>query len=221
MTLAAVPAFLWAAATAASAQETDELPFLPYLEAASDPGVEEEALPASLALNPQDGKGPGWALGIRAGYLRSRDADEGTWFGGVQVRIYLLEWLGIEGSIEFHQNDFLDGDVTVTQYPVQATGLLFIPVGDFALKPYGLAGAGWYYTRTDYSGTLSTFDTETDSVFGIHLGGGGEIRFSDSRFSINADVRYVFLDEPGVDNSQLEDEESDYWQATAAFNIRF
>lgn len=218
--LALVPGILLAGAAVAAAQDVPLLDLPAGAEVSGTP--EAEALPTALVQDaPARKPGPGWALGARAGYLRARDADEGTWFGGVQVRIYLVEWLAVEGSIEVHQSDYLDDDVTITQYPVQLTGLVYLPVGDFPLKPYGLGGAGWYYTRIDYSGTLSALDSETESVFGVHVGGGAELMLGGTAYSLSADVRYVFLDEPGVDNSNLEDEEADYWQATAAFNIRF
>jgi hypothetical protein len=69
-------------------------------------------------------KGFGPEIGLRAGYIKPRDADDGTWFGGVQVRVPLGEVLTLEGSIEFHTSEFADGDIEVVQYPVQATLLV-------------------------------------------------------------------------------------------------
>lgn len=171
---------------------------------------------------------PAWqdmdfVVGARVGYLHGRDADRGTWTGGVQARLYVLEgYLGVEASIEFHQDEFLDGDVTVTTYPVQVTALLFPLAGqkEIPVQPYGLFGAGWYYTHTNYQGSLNATDDETDSTHGFHAGAGGEIKLSD-KFVLNGDFRWVFIDEPGVDNSQLEDEEFDFWQVTAAVSYKF
>ncbi len=192
---------------------------------ASDPPL---YLPLDAEVEPAP-QGPdlGWMFGPRVGYLRARDADEGTWFGGVQARLFLMPQLALEGSIEFHQSEFFEEAVTVTQYPVQVTALLY-PFQLGQLKPYALGGAGWYYTRTtyDFSANPAEFagipepSTEVDHVFGIHLGFGGELAAGSST-SINVDIRYIFLDEPGVDNSKVEDEEQDYWQVTAALNIRF
>src|SRR5262245_10822266 len=98
-----------------------------------------------------DGGAAEFSLGPAAGYLRARGADEGTWFGGLQARLRLAPILSVEGSVTFHENDYSDGDIRVTQYPVQVTGLVTpFPLG--SVRPYALAGAGWYYTRTRYSG---------------------------------------------------------------------
>ena len=181
---------------------------------------DEFILPAPRAGNLlQDPGEPRFWLGLRAGYLRQKDAEKGVWFGGVQGRLFLAEWVALEGSITFHQSDFLDGDVEVTQYPVQVTGLFF-PLPDWEIRPYGLFGAGWYYTRTTYHGALSAFDTESDHTFGFHIGVGAEFEVNPG-IRVNADIRYIFIDEPGVDNSQLEDEEWDLWQVTLAGNISF
>lgn len=157
-----------------------------------------------------------------AGYMRARDADGGTWFGGIQARFRMGDYLGLEGSITFHQDRFSDGDLKVTQYPVQVSALIY-PLGaeeGFPLQPYLLGGVGWYYTRFDYSGQFQSFDDETDSIFGVHAGGGSELHLSD-RVSLFADFRWIFMDEPGVDNSQIENEEFDSWQATAGLGISF
>lgn len=163
-----------------------------------------------------------FSLGPRVGYLRGRDTDDGTWTVGAQARLRLPGGIiGVEGSIEFHQDEYADGDILVTQYPVQVTGLVF-PFGarpEKPLQPYGLLGVGWYYTRIDYDSVLLT-DDETDHYFGVHLGVGGELTLGPST-TLSADFRWVFADEPGVDNSQLDEEEFDFWQLTAGLNIRF
>jgi hypothetical protein len=185
--------------------------------------LDADILPA-LGPEPQ---GPSWMFGPRLGYLKAKDADDGVWFGGLQARLFLVPQLALEGSIEFHQSDFFDEAVTVTQYPVQATALLYpFEIGQF--KPYALGGGGWYYTRTTYDfeenpaefGGIPEPDTEVDHVFGVHVGAGVELT-SGTRASLSADIRWIFLDEPGVDNSKVEDEEQDYWQFTAAINLRF
>jgi hypothetical protein len=38
---------------------------------------------------------------------------------------------------------------------------------------------------------------------------------------IFADFRWIFLDEPNVDNSQIEEEEFDYGQVTLGLGIKF
>ena len=148
-----------------------------------------------------------------------RGADSGAWFGGIQGRLFFTPIIALEASIEFHQSDFFDDDVQITQYPVQVTALL-CPFPDEKIRPYVLGGAGWYYTRVTYTGAFGLQDSETNDQFGLHFGVGAEMTLGETSF-INLDVRYVFLDEPGVDNSQVEDEEFDTWQISAGYNFKF
>ena len=172
-----------------------------------------DALPTSLADEPP----PKAAFGVHLGYLRMSDADDGTEFYGVHLRLYLADWLAVEGSVDIAQSDFADDDAELTLMPVQATGIL-LPFPRWPLRPYGLAGAGWYYTDVDYSGSLAAVDDDHDSTFGVHLGFGAELRLGGS-FMLHGDFRYTFLDEPGTDNSQLDEEEFDFWQFTVGASL--
>jgi len=157
-----------------------------------------------------------WGLGPRAGFLKSRGADSGTWFGGVQGRVWFSEYIGGEASITFHQDEFDDGfggDVTVTYYPLELSILVY-PIQDWKVKPYVVAGLGWYYTRIDFDN--SAFDDETDNLFGFHIGIGADLPVS-PRVILDADIRYVFLDEP----SAADDEEFDLWQVTIGATFKF
>jgi len=158
---------------------------------------------------------PGPEFGLRAGYIKPRDADDGTWFGGVQVRVPLTPVLAIEGSIEFHSSEFADGDIEVVQWPVQASLLVFL-MPDAPVCPYVLAGLGWYYTTTDFSGSLSGVDSETDSLVGAHIGFGA--KFALGGATASADLRYIFL-EP--DNDNLDDEDFDTIQLVLSLSFPF
>jgi opacity protein-like surface antigen len=153
----------------------------------------------------------GIAFGLRAGYVTARDADDGTWFGGIQVRVPLGSMFAVEGSIEFHATDYEDGDIELLQYPVHATFLWFI-LPNAEICPYLLAGVSWWYTVADFSGDLSSLDEESDSMFGAHLGGG--VRLG----NFSADLRYHFI-EPNED--ALEDEEFDSFQIVLSYSFGF
>ena len=155
-------------------------------------------------------------IGLRAGFISPRDADDGTWFGGLQVRVPLTPMFAIEGSIEFHSSDFADGEIEVVQYPVQATLLVFI-MPDAPVCPYVLGGLGWYYTTVDFSGSLSGVDSETDSMFGAHLGFGARFDLGGTA-SASADLRYIFV-EP--DNDALEDEDFEAIQLVLSLSFPF
>jgi len=154
-------------------------------------------------------------FGLRAGYLKQRDADDGVWFGGVQVRVPLTEVFTIEGSIEFHTSEFNDGDIEVIQYPVQASVLVFL-LPSSPVCPYVLGGLGWYYTTVDFSGSLDGVDSETDSTVGAHLGFGA--RFDLGGLTASADLRYLFI-EPNED--ALEDENFDSIQLVLSLSFPF
>jgi len=183
------------------------------------PEVAEPGREAQEGRGDDPGGRPQFSLGPVAGYIRARDADRGTWFGGIQARMRFMRFFAVEGSITFHQDEYQDGDVVVTQYPVQLTALFF-PFPDSQVRPYGLVGAGWYYTRFQYDGLFSAFKDETDRLFGVHVGAGVEVDL-DRTVSIFADFRWIFLDEPNVDNSQIEDEEFDSGQLTLGLSVRF
>lgn len=156
---------------------------------------------------------PYFMLGARAGFLKIRDAEEGTWHGGAAARLYLIEWLGIEGSVIVHQDDFEDRDVDIDvfQIPVQVSGLLY-PWPDWPIQPYAMVGVGWYYTRIDFDDERPS---ETEHLFGVHVGAGLDLFLGDD-ISINADIRWVFVNDPDLD---IEDERFDFWQFTVGINF--
>jgi opacity protein-like surface antigen len=166
----------------------------------------------------KDGAGEGFTIGPVAGFIKTRDADDGTWFGGVQARYRFAGILAVEGSITFHRDEFQDGDVVVTQYPVQVSALIF-PLPSGAFEPYGVIGAGWYYTRVDIDTPLVQ-DDDTENLFGVHLGAGAQLHLT-PRVSIFADFRWIFMDEPATDNSDLDEEEFDAGQVTLGASLRF
>lgn len=175
------------------------------------------ALPRSLsAIPPQPVVEMfNFSIGAASGYLRAHNSDQGTWFGGVQARLR-MGYFAAEASIQFHQNRFQGGDVIVTQYPVQLTAFLYlIPEGP--IRPYILGGVGWYYTRVDHRGVFAGIPDYTDHVFGEHLGGGAEL-FLAPRFSVDADLRYIFLN-PTTD--AVIGGSYNYWQITLGANILF
>jgi hypothetical protein len=213
-------------AAAASAQESLRVPADRVGEGAAwafvdedidrSPGFDTESvsLPRSLAEPFEESSGSGFSLGPAGGYLRVKDADRGTWFGGVQARLRLGAFAA-EASITAHQNKYEGGDVVVTQYPVQLTAFLYFLQGP--IRPYILGGVGWYYTRIDHKGAFDAVSDETDHIFGEHFGAGAEL-FLGSRVSLNADVRYIFLN-PTTDDVIGRD--FNYWQITFGLNFLF
>ena len=182
-----------------------------------EPGEVALALPPSISADmPAMVDEPAsFSIGPEGGYLRARGAERGTWFGGAKARLHLLGILAAEASITFHENRYLHSDVNVTQYPVQLTALLYLLPGP--IRPYILGGVGWYYTRVDYRGTFASLPNRTEHIFGEHLGAGAEL-FLSPRTSIDADVRYIFLNPT---NDQVIHRDFNYWQIAFGVNFYF
>lgn len=189
-------------------------------DASADSLWEPSSLPRMVASSPAaddpNDFSSALSIGPAGGYLTVKEADRGTWFGGVQARLHFAKILAAEAAITFHQNHYEDGDVVVTQYPLQLSAFLYVfPVGP--LRPYLLGGVGWYYTRFQYDGAFSFINDRTEHIFGWHLGAGAELMLG-SRASLNADVRYIFLN---PDTDQVISQDFDYWQITFGLNFFF
>ncbi len=204
----------------AAAQAQDSLARL-----AEEPVEEETAfplypatpeLPRSLA-DSVDEVAPvsGFSLGPVGGFLRARHADNPTWFAGAQARLR-LGYFAAEASIQFHYDRHAGGDVVVTQYPVQLTAFLYV-IPEGPVRPYILGGVGWYYTNIDHRGGSSGIPDVTEQVFGEHLGGGLELFFG-PRVSLDADVRYIFLN---ISTHAVINQDFNYWQVTFGLNFFF
>ncbi len=129
-------------------------------------------------------------LGLHLGLQKAQGADNGnTIFGGI-LRSKVDNW-AIEASIDYRQEKFYDGNVTVRSWPVMLT-LLYYPIpvihGDF--------GAGWFNTTVDYSSVYESPPVngkdDTFQKFGWHFGGG--VEFPLETVTLTADLRYVFID---------------------------
>lgn len=188
-----------------------------HIEDPEIPNVDPESalLPGTLSRPAEENKVSPFSLGPSGGYLRAKGTDHGTWFGGVQAR-FRFGIFAAEASITFHQNRYENGDVVVTQFPLQLTAFLYpFPLGP--VRPYILGGVGWYRTRIDYSGVFGSIPDDHQNIFGEHLGAGAEIMLGD-RVSLNADVRYIFLN-PTTD--QVIGKDFNYWQIAFGLNIFF
>ena len=129
-------------------------------------------------------------LGPQLGIYDARDADNATVMGGVALRIGLMPGLGVEGSVNYRQEDYAGGKVTARSWPVMVTGLIYpLP---FA---YGAIGAGWYNTSLDYHLAqfgLADVPGSTQQRFGWHFGAGVELPMGRGG-ELVGDIRYVFL----------------------------
>jgi opacity protein-like surface antigen len=196
----------------------------PYSDSATDeelPSVAEAADPEPQYVpppskRPKNSSGVQFSIGAAGGYLKAHGADRGTWLAGVQARLHFLQFFAAEASVTFHQDRYQSGDVHVTQYPIQVSGLIY-PIPNGVVSPYIVGGVGWYYSRITYSGGLSGFSDQREHTFGTHGGIGLDVRLGTS-VTLDADLRYIFLDPSGT---QLADGDFNYWQATVGVNFNF
>lgn len=127
-----------------------------------------------------------FGVGVRGGWYKSNDADDGKLYGGLQVRWKVFPALAIEGAVDYRPEESYPDNRKITSYPVLVSAL-FYPIPGAAVSPYLLGGVGWYYSKLeDSQGTTRSND------FGAHLGGGLDIPIAPS-VVFNADLRYYFL----------------------------
>lgn len=129
-------------------------------------------------------------IGPQLGYQRAGDADAGKFMYGAFFRAKLSSAFGVEGSINYRQEEYADGKVTVRSWPVLVSALIY-PFPMF----YGIAGGGWYNTTFDFDPGFDQQDLADKSTnnFGWHLGAGAEVPIGES-VRLIGDVKYVFMD---------------------------
>ncbi len=128
-------------------------------------------------------------FGPHLGIQQSPGADNANYLVGATLRLKLMPGLGVEGDIGYRQEKFGVDALTIRQWPVTVTGMVY-PISFL----YGGLGAGWYNTTFDFAERYNNagIPDETSQKFGWHLAAGLEIPASPS-VKMFGDVRYVFL----------------------------
>jgi hypothetical protein len=127
------------------------------------------------------------SLGVRYAQFDPEDGDKAE-FPGVQVKWYPSREITLEGSVDGREND-LGGGAGLKVYPVQATVLANI-LPRKQVKPFLLAGVGWYFTTLEVPGR----DDETEDRLGLHAGAGLQYMFSRA-WSIDGSYRHIWLED--------------------------
>jgi opacity protein-like surface antigen len=155
------------------------------------------------------------SLGPQVGYYKAQDADEGNLMYGAAWRFKFTSMLGIEASINYRQESFADDALTVRNWPVMVTALIYpLPI------VYGAIGAGWYSVTFDYDqDKLPFLEDETTQKVGWHFGGGVELPLGSS-VKLAGDIRYVFLDYDFKEIPGSPDLSSNFYVITAGFLFR-
>lgn len=161
--------------------------------------------------------------GARVGYLRVETVDAGSLNVGVLGGVYFAPRLAIEGSLDYHTPDF--DDYGRTTYALQASVYVYPFTAKHAFRPYGVAGAGFYWNFYEADeGFGLPEDNRTDG--GFHAGFGFDVVIGkegdpsaggapDRPICLTVDLRYLFThDDPG-------DVESDGLLATLGLKFGF
>ncbi|MBI1936711.1 MAG: outer membrane beta-barrel protein [Ignavibacteriales bacterium] len=163
-----------------------------------------------LLIFAQAAKAQEAAIGPILGYYKTQDADKGALILGAAARFKLANLIGVEGSIGYRKEEYEDGKIKVTSYPVTATGILYVMP-----MIYAAGGAGWYNYKADYDNSLG-LKNETSQNFGYHIGGGVELSLGN--LMLTGDIKYVFLNLE-LDNIPT-DVESNFYVLTAGVLFR-
>jgi len=149
---------------------------------------------AGWAMSPRafaDG-GP-LSFGVRSVDFVPQDGSA-EYMGGVQARLRLPLFFGVEGSADYRREAF--GATTTHQWPVQVSGLLYLP-NIIIVQPFLLGGVGWYNNTTTGPDGFSA----TQNQFGPHAGAGAEFNLN-SRWFLDATYRYIWLNKLHTVNAQ-------------------
>lgn len=149
------------------------------------------------------------SFGPQLGYYQALDADLESHMGGVAWRLKFIPVFGIEASINYRQETYLNDAITVRSWPVMLTGMIYpFPI------VYAAIGAGWYNLTFDYNqDKLPLLKDDTTQRYGWHFGSGIELPIS-LNFKFITDVRFVFLDYDFKDIQGTSDLNNDFYVAT-------
>lgn len=128
------------------------------------------------------------AIGPQAGFHKAADADNGKYMFGAALKLKLTNALGFEGSLNYREEEYRNGAIAISQWPVLMSGLFYI-----VPQIYGLAGVGWYNTKIEFENTLVDLPDRSSQEFGWHFGAGVDIPLSEAAF-LTTDFRYTFID---------------------------
>lgn len=133
------------------------------------------------------------AFGPQVGFYKLQGSNESRTMGGLAMRLRLSDNFGIQGSVNYREESYLNGSIQTQSWPVLVTGQYFLSPHIF-----GLIGTGWYNTSIEYRYPTSTppgtiVVEERKQEFGWHFGGGIELPLGLGT-KITSDIKYVFLD---------------------------
>ena len=170
---------------------------------AASAGPDDTALPKSLSVDETPFLAPApvqkdefqlW-VGGHLGFTDAYDAEDLNFVFGASVRMKFNSWLGAEGTLDINmRQSFEDGQIHVSQYPLEFGVLLYPPL-ELPVRPYGIAGLGFSFTNTTFTGNLRGLNDTTEMNPLFFLGFGVEWELQDN-VMLDANLRFIFINDP-------------------------
>lgn len=175
-----------------------------------------------LAAPPAVADGFGMDLGIHGGLVGTDGGDGNSFVGGAQARFHLFWLIGAEARASYYSDSYdlgQLGSVDIENVPFQASAMIYpIKLPKFGVYLLG----GGTYANLKVTGTNVVTGEVTEKKWCGHVGAGVDIDLS-KRFSLNGDVRFVFLGSDTVDevlDAAVADYTGDFWAATVGLNFK-
>jgi hypothetical protein len=143
-----------------------------------------------------------FAIGPQVGYVKAADENKSSIMPGIAARLKFIGF-NIEGSISYKKEEYLNGSMKTTSYPIMLTAMInIIPI------VHGEVGVGWYNSKIEYSDILASYASETKTDMGYHVGAGVELPLGN--LLLTGDIRYVFLNLKPNNYTNLSEIKSNY-----------
>lgn len=160
-------------------------------------------------------------IGPRFGVANSTDQDDPEFTAGLQARTWVAEIVGIEARAMWFQQEFVDGDVELNNFPIDAS-VIVSPLPGFDIRPYVLAGAGVMIRDEDVTtGLEEDTETDVDSLLSAGVGVDADVI---PNMALNVEARWHWLgNDLGdiADTVANESDELDFWSITGGADLRF
>lgn len=183
------------------------------------------ALLLALAATPAPAAGgDGFSLdiGVNGGLVGISDGDGQKFVGGAQARVHLLWLIAAEGRASYYTDSASISStqsIDVKNVPLQLSVMVY-PIKLPKLGVYVLGGGTYSSVKLEATGPVT--GAVTDKRWSAHAGAGIDVKLG-SRWTLNGDARFVFLDVSdleGLGSAVVESYNGDFWMGTIGLNFR-
>lgn len=145
--------------------------------------------------------------------------DNKTGFAGeIAIGHYFMPILAVELGAGYFESKgspaAQPGETKLQVIPLIVTGKILLPIGP--IEPYGLFGAGAYFTDLTVAGNTSNFSGSSEVTYGLHAGAGVNINFAENAY-VGFEGKYLWA-EPSFSGQHIK---LDGFVSTAVLGLRF